>query len=124
MEPFLLTFPQLKSGAVLQYPAPASVRFDNNVLSFLDGSEQRYRLAPGPLRRWTVQLALLEDAELNALETFIADTQGAFGTFAFTDPKDGKVYSSCYLKSDSLEGLRSSDLRGSTMLQILESPAS
>jgi hypothetical protein len=116
----MLTFPLLKSGAVLQYPASRSTAFTNQVLSFLDGGEQRYRLAIGPRHRWAVQLELLEDAELNGLETFIRDTQGAFAEFSFTDPKDGRTYPNCYLKSDNLESVRAGGLRGSTKLLIYE----
>jgi Conserved hypothetical protein 2217 (DUF2460) len=116
----MLTFPSLKSGAVMQYPARKTTAFKNQVLSFLDGGEQRYRLTSGPLHQWVVQLDLLEDAELNALEIFLRDTEGAFAEFSFNDPKDGKTYPNCYLKSDSLESVRAGGLRGNTTLLVCE----
>ncbi len=116
----MLTFPQLRTGAAVQYPAYRSTQFLTQVLSFLDGSEQRYRLAPGPLHEWIVRLELLDDSELASLEAFVADTQGAFGVFAFTDPKDGHAYPNCSLAEDSIAGVRSAGLRGSTTLTIVE----
>jgi hypothetical protein len=116
----MLTFPLLNSGAVAQYPERGSTQFNNQVLSFLDGGEQRFRLAAGPLHRWVVQLALLDDSELTALELFVGDTQGAFELFSFTDPEDDMTYANCYLTSDSLDSIRDGDLRGSTTLEICE----
>ncbi len=116
----MLTFPRLAFGSVVQYPAGNTTSFSNQVLSFVDGSEQRYRTA-APLRRWVIQLELLAEAELNALEQFFSLTQGSFDTFAFPDPFSTVTYPSCYLANDRLESIYLSSLHGKTSLVVCES---
>ena len=87
----MASFPRLKTEAVMQYPAARSLAFATEVVRFVDGSEQRYRDFGAPLRRWTIRLDLLDEAELTALEEFYTAQQGAFGNFSFTDPWDGRV---------------------------------
>jgi hypothetical protein len=50
-------FPTLKTGAVAQYPATDSNQFASFVVRFLDGSDQRHRQFPAPLRTWVIKLA-------------------------------------------------------------------
>ena len=85
-------FPRLKSGAVAQYPAQRVVRFSTHVMRFVDGSEQRYREFSGPLRRWVIQLATLDEEEMDAMESFFLAEQGGYGTFTFVDPWDDEEY--------------------------------
>jgi len=92
-------FPVLKTGAVAQYPMRRAVRFKTQVFGFVDGSEQRYREFGRPLRRWTVQLAELDDEEMDSLETFFLAEQGGYGTFTFTDPWDATDYTGCSLEN-------------------------
>lgn len=113
-------FPRLKTGAVMQYPAPREIRFATEVVRFLDGTEQRYREFRGPLRRWIIQLDLLDEAELAALDGFFVETQGGFGSFSFTDPGDGCEYANCSLDQDSLELTSTGEMRGSVTLAIRE----
>jgi hypothetical protein len=61
------TFPTLKTGAVAQYGSSRTRGFSTQVFRFLDGSEQRFQDYGAPLRRWTIRLSLLDEAELNAL---------------------------------------------------------
>jgi hypothetical protein len=96
------TFPSLKTGAVLQYPATRDTRHSTCVLRFLDGSEQRFREHAGPLRRWVIRLSLLEESEMARLEEFFQSQQGRAGEFAFTDPWDGAAYPNCSLENDAL----------------------
>ena len=98
----MATFPQLKTGAVAQYPATKSLRFQNQTVRFLDGSEQRYRDAAGPLHQWVIRLSELDESETAAFEQFFRDNQGRLGSFAFTDPWDGRLYANCSLASDEL----------------------
>jgi hypothetical protein len=93
----MATFPILKTGAVIQYPATRQSRYQNQALRFLDGTEQRYRDCAGPLLRWQIPLSLLDESELAAIEQFFEDNQGAFGSFAFTDPWDGTAHPDCSL---------------------------
>jgi phage-related protein len=113
-------FPILKTGAVMQYPAGKNVQFSTTVVRFLDGSEQRYRLYQTPLHRWTVQLDLLEEGELNQLRDFFLGQSGRFSSFAFTDPWDGTVYPACTLSSDEMSDALRDVFDGRTALIIQE----
>src|SRR5579884_3779018 len=93
-------FPILKTGAVLQYPAKRTVQFETDVARYLDGSEQRYRDSAAATHEWTVQLDLLDESELAALDQFFVSSQGIYGNFSFTDPWDGTVHASCSLAAD------------------------
>jgi hypothetical protein len=97
------TFPRLKTKAVAQYPASRSLRFQNETLRFLDGSEQRYRDCSAALRRWEIRLSLLDEAESAALEAFFRANRGAAGTFDFTDPWTGEIFPNCSLECDEYE---------------------
>src|ERR1700748_2443175 len=89
------TFPVLKTGAVAQYPAARTLQYSNQVLRFLDGTEQRYRDSAGPLHRWVIRLENLDAGEMAAMEAFFLSSQGGFASFAFTDPWDGTSYPNC-----------------------------
>jgi len=114
------TFPQLKTGAVAQYPATKSIRFQNQTVRFLDGSEQRYRDAAGPLHRWVIQLSQLDEGEMAAFAQFFEDNQGRLGNFAFTDPWDGAQYANCSLASDELTLGSVAEMRAGTALTVIE----
>jgi hypothetical protein len=55
-----------------------------------------------------------------ALEAFLIENQGAFGTFSFTDPWDGTVYSNCSLASDELDFTSTGEMAGSTSMVVME----
>src|ERR1700728_2739217 len=98
----MANFPTLKTGAVAQYPADLSPQFSTQVFRFLDGSEQRFPGYGTPLRQWTIRLDLLDETELSNLQAFFLSEEGRAGSFTFTDPWDGTVYSSCSFGSDTL----------------------
>jgi hypothetical protein len=116
----MATFPQLKTSAVTQYPALKSLRFQNEALRFLDGSEQRYRDAAGVLHQWVIRLSELDETEMAAFQQFFEDAQGRLGSFAFTDPWDGTQYPDCSLASDDMEWLSAAEMRGRTSLTVVE----
>jgi hypothetical protein len=116
----MATFPQLKTGAVAQYPASKILRFQNQTVRFLDGSEQRYRDAAGPLHQWTIRLSELDESEMAALEQFFDDNQGRLGSFAFTDPWDGTEYPNCSLASDELTLSSLAEMRGQASVTVIE----
>jgi hypothetical protein len=116
----MATFPQLKTGAVAQYPATKSIRFQNQTVRFLDGSEQRYRDAAGPLHQWVIQLNELDESEMTAFEQFFETSQGRLGSFAFTDPWDGTQYADCSVASDELALGSVAEMRGKTSLTVIE----
>jgi hypothetical protein len=119
----MLTFPTLKTGAAVQYPFKVAETFSNEVLQFMGGDEQRYRISPGMLRSWTVQLDLLDERELSSIEEFFADASGSATSFAFADPADGVVYSNCFIESDDLSDIFSGELRAGTVLVIRQGRA-
>jgi hypothetical protein len=114
------SFPKLKTGAVAQYPATKSLRFHNQTLRFVDGTEQRYRDCAAPLHRWEIRLDQIDEGELAAMAQFFLDVQGAFGQFAFTDPWDGHEYENCSLDVDLLDLHTLAEMRGSTRVAVVE----
>ena len=70
----MATFPILKTTAVAQYPAMRYVQFRNQTVRFVDGTEQRYRDASGPLHRWGIQLSELDESEIAAVEASTFNT--------------------------------------------------
>src|SRR5258708_565604 len=97
------TFPILKTGAVMQYPAERNGQFSNQVIRFIDGSEQRFRDFAHPLHRWAIKLESIDETEMNQLREFFRIQNGAAGEFSFTDPWDSTVYPSCSLETDAME---------------------
>jgi len=116
----MATFPTLKTNAVAQYPASRVLRYQNQTMRFVDGTEQRYRDSAGPLHRWEIRLNQLDEGEMDALETFFATNEGAFASFAFTDPWDGTVYANCSLQSDGLDLTTVAEMSGATSLAVME----
>ena len=54
------SFPTLKTGAVMQYPAIRESRRETTVLRFVDGAEQRYRDGGSAAHRWAIRLDQLD----------------------------------------------------------------
>jgi len=113
-------FPTLKTGAVMQYPAKRTLRFNTDIIRFLDGTEQRFRDYSSVLHEWTIQLDLLDEEELAALDQFFVSNQGKFGSFSFTDPWDGTVYPNCSLKDDIFAFQLRAEMRGKATLVVCE----
>ena len=116
----MATFPLLKTKAVMQYPATKRVQFRNQSLRFVDGTEQRYREAPSALNTWVIQLNTLEDREMAAVESFFVANQGQAGSFSFTDPWDSTTHSNCSVQSGDLTLEWIGELRGRTLLTVVE----
>jgi hypothetical protein len=116
----MATFPTLKSGAVAQYGSSRTRGFSTQVFRFLDGSEQRFQGYGAPLRRWTIRLSLLDEAELNALESFFKSQGGQAESFAFPDPWDGTVYANCSFDSAQLTTQYVGQAAGQTSLTVKE----
>ena len=116
----MASFPTLKTGAVAQYPFGRTKQFATNVCRFLDGTEQRFVWFGTQLRKWTIQLQLLDESELAAIESFFAGQNGRAGSFVFTDPWDGAVYPNCSFDSDTLSVEFGDTLRGRATLSVRE----
>jgi hypothetical protein len=112
-------FPKLKTGAVAQYPSTREARLRNESVRFLDGTFQRYRDAGATRRRWVIQLELLDEGEMAALEEFFVSTQGGYTSFTFTDPWDEQEYPDCRL-GDEAAFLAAGEMQGSTILTVTQ----
>ena len=116
----MASFPILKTNAVAQYPAKRTLRFQNQSVRFVDGTEQRYRDSAGPLHRWDILLDELDEEGMTALEAFFLANQGSFAVFPFTDPWDGQTYPNCNLATDELDLTHSGEMLGMTRLTVVE----
>jgi len=114
------TFPTLKTGAVLQYPAQKEVRFATEVVQFIDGSEQRFREYQTQLHRWVIRLDLLDQGELQGLREFFRTQAGAANSFAFTDPWDGTTYANCTIEGEDMVQQLVDEMKGKTSLTVRE----
>jgi hypothetical protein len=115
----MATFPQLKTNAIAQYPVARREQFQNQTVRFVDGSDQRYRDSAGARMEWEIQLSELDEGELAAIEEFFLASQGAFGSFSFTDPWDGHVYDNCSLAADEVALATVAEMRGGTKLTVV-----
>jgi hypothetical protein len=116
----MANFPTLKTGAVMQYPAKATLRFSTQLLQFVDGTEQRYREYPASLHEWVIALDLLDEEEMKALEEFFMLQQGQFGSFVFVDPKDSTTYPDCSLMIGDFAFTLNGERRGKTSVIVRE----
>ena len=116
----MATFPNLKTGAVAQYPLERSVRFQTQSVKFLDGSQQRYRIYGAGLRRWSLSLDLLDEQELTSLVAFV-EQQGS-AAFTFTDPVTGENIARCVLAGDRVDAFLLDETRAGARLSIEEIP--
>lgn len=114
------SFPALKTGAVLQYPAQKQIRFSTQVVRFIDGSEQRFQLYQTALHRWMIRLDLLDQVELHQFQEFFRTQSGAAQSFAFTDPWDGTNYPNCNIEEDIMSETLAGELNGQTSLTVRE----
>jgi len=116
----MASFPTLKTSAVTQYPATKAVRFQNQIVRFVDGSEQRYRDSAGQLHQWVIRLSELDETEMALLEQFFESNQGSFGSFSFTDPWDNQTYTDCSFAADAMDLTSADEMRGATTLMVRE----
>jgi phage-related protein len=113
------TFPTLKTGAVMQYPAKKQGTYSTQVVRFLDGSEQRFRDYVQPVHSWIVKLDQLDESEMNSLREFFRILDGGSEGFSFTDPWDDAVYPDCSLGDEMLEAF-AGEQDGTSQLVITE----
>ena len=116
----MATFPKLNTGVVAQYPLSRRTAFQNQTLTFVDGKRQRYRDAGAARLRWDIALTELDEGELAEIEEFFLANQGAFGSFAFTDPVDGTAYDDCSLQADGLDVTTVEEMRCATTVTVVQ----
>src|SRR5258708_3829781 len=113
------TFPALKTGAIIQFPASRALDFTTDVIQFIDGAEQRFRDYGQPYRRWMIRLDLLDETEIQSTRAFVQEN-GTAGLFSFTDPWDGTVYPTCRIEGTGLLDQLNGPAQGATSLTILQ----
>ncbi|MEQ1947933.1 MAG: DUF2460 domain-containing protein [Bryobacteraceae bacterium] len=116
-------FPRLKTNSIAQYPLERTMAFSNVIHRFVDGSEQRVPRYRAPLRRWKIQLRLLDESEMTALAEFVEVQHGHSGVFSFTDPWDGTLYPNCSFEADQAIFHSVAVGRGETSLVVKENRA-
>jgi phage-related protein len=114
------SFPTLKTGAILQYPAEKQVRFATEVVRFMDGSEQRFREYQTLLHRWAIRLDLLDQSELHLLREFFRTQAGEANSFTFTDPWDGTMHANCSIDGGEMAEQLLDEMKGKTSLTVRE----
>jgi hypothetical protein len=97
-----MEFPILSTGAVAQYGSPLGVVWPAQVIRFLDGTDQRFLASGLPLRRWLIDLRLLNESEIAAVEVFFSAVGGEYSTFTFPDPVSGVGVPNCRVGAPEL----------------------
>ena len=113
-------FPLLNTGAVSQYPLGVARSRPAQVMTFLDGSDQRYRTRGRSLRQWRIDLTLLNEDEMQMLESFFAAQFGEYSKFTFADPLSGVDVPNCRFGQDTFESAAEGVDNGSTGFWIVE----
>lgn len=113
-------FPKLRTGAAAQYPSGLENRYASEIVRFLDNSEQRYRDAAAPRRRWVIRLSQLDEGELAALANFFHAQQGRLGRFDFEDPWTGAVISGCRFDQDQFHAEFTGEFGCECVVQVIE----
>ncbi len=98
----MATFPLLASGATTQYPTPRATGQGAQAIRFLDGSDQRYLTQGRTFRQWQIQLDLLNETEIQQVETFFAEQSGDYSIFIFPDPFSGANIPNCRIGAPGL----------------------
>ena len=113
-------FPTLKTGASAQYPLTTEVSCASQSVRFLDGSRQTYQTGGGNLRRWTLGLEGLDDAELNAIVAFLESYGDS--VFSFVDPETGTTVPRCILSADTATTGAAAVSQANALIEIEEIP--
>jgi hypothetical protein len=114
------SFPQLSTGAVMQYPSPLITGQGVQVIRFMDGSDQRYLAQGRSFRTWRIQLDLLNEAEIAQIESFFAQQAGDYSTFSFPDPFTGTMVANCRFAAPELVTNYLDVDNSSTLIWVIE----
>jgi hypothetical protein len=97
-----MEFPILSSGAVTQYGSPLGLSWPVQVIRFLDGTDQRFLSRGRALRRWLIDLRLLNESEIASVEAFFSSMGGEYSMFNFPDPISGISVLNCRIGAPEL----------------------
>lgn len=81
-----LAYPQLGTGALIQYPVKKTRRARSVVNEAADGSTVRLSDQAGQTIEWLLRYEGLSDVEADALEEFFRAAEGSLQGFLFSDP--------------------------------------
>lgn len=81
-------YPQLVSGAMVQYPLVKRVVYRTVRNAALDGSDDRWGDAEAGRLEWELRYEGLSHEEQERLEAFHREMEGRLGEFTFLDPTD------------------------------------
>lgn len=81
-----LAFPQLSTGALVQYPFRKRRTIQSSVNAFADGSMIASNINANYQHVWELAYSELTSTEMNALQAHFAACQGPFLPFIFIDP--------------------------------------
>lgn len=115
-------FPLLKTGVVAQYPLEMGLKRQTAVLSYVDGSEQRFPLQRRTVRRWKLQLSHLDEREAAVLDAFLVQQGGAAQPFVFRDPTTGISHTNCFLDGEDAAWEWEGEARSAITLSIRQEP--
>lgn len=73
------------------------------MVRFLDGTDQRCLLQGRTLRQWLINLSLLNESEVQQVESFFAAQQGTYSAFSFPDPFTEANIPNCRIGSPLLQ---------------------
>ncbi|HEY3741171.1 MAG TPA: hypothetical protein VGL53_15070, partial [Bryobacteraceae bacterium] len=82
----MLVFPQLSSGANVQYPLVRSDASRTVINTLADGSTVKFEDVSAVRVHWALQLNSLDGAERLALEELFLATEGQLNSFTLLDP--------------------------------------
>src|SRR5450432_2998324 len=97
-----MQFPTLSSGAVTQYGSPIGFVWPAQVVRFVDGADQRFLACGRVFRRWLINLHLLNESEVAAMESFFTAMEGEYSLFTFPDPFSGSSVPNCRIAAPEL----------------------
>jgi hypothetical protein len=97
-----MEFPILNSGAITQYGSPLGLSWSAQVIRFVDGTDQRFLSRGRSLRRWLIDLRLLNESEIAGVEAFFSSMGGEYSLFNFPDPIGGTSVSNCRIGAAEL----------------------
>ncbi len=82
----MLVYPQLTSGALMQFPSQKSRKLRTVVNRLSDGNCIKLADSPAEITEWQLQYSNLSDQEATALQQFFESTEGSLQVFTFLDP--------------------------------------
>src|SRR4051794_18151439 len=96
----LLTYPQLATGSLVQFPARKTYEYRSVVNRLPDGTSIRFSDSDASLCRWELRYSGLSDSERETLEKFFRDVEGRLTSFLFLDPFGNLLAHGDDLKND------------------------